>query len=397
MRVKLYLFRPAKLLAVMILFVFVLAVGTAGVPALAQQEDTGETSSEAPEPPEVDAAAWALMDVKTGRYLAGSNPDEQLPTASMTKVMTALVALENADDLDREVTVSLNAASYAKPPYSNVGLYPGDQVSIRELIQATLIPSGIDAVYALAEAQTAGSVDRFVNMMNEKADAMGLENTNFENPTGIDAPEHYSSARDLAKMAQAGLQNPFFAETVDTQQTTITTQDREIRLLTTNELLALYPPATGVKTGTTQEAGPSLISSAKEGNESYIAVVLNAPDRFSASAALLDYAFDRYEQRPLVEKGKSYEDMQLPYRRDETVKLAATEEVTGLAGESAKVERRVNTPEPPDQASKGDEMGTVEVLVDGRSVGRSPLVAQSGYDEASLWNRVTYTVGGLFQ
>ena len=226
---------------------------------------------------------------------------------------------------------------------------------------------------------------------------MGLENTNFENPTGLDAPDHYSSARDLAKMAQTGLQNDFFAETVDTQQTTITTQDREIRLLSTNELLALYPPATGVKTGTTPEAGPSFIASAEEGNESYVAVVLDAPDRFAASAALLDYAFDRYERQPLVEEGNTYGDMELPYRRDESVELAATDQVSGLVGEAANVERRVNTPEPPPEASEGEELGTVEVMVDGRSVGRSPLVAQSGYGEASLWNRITYTVGGLFQ
>ncbi len=386
------------LLAFALLLAPAAAPGGAGLDRAGAQEGGSETEP-AIEPPELDVSSWALVDAETGRYLDGENPDEQLAMGSTAKIMSVLVALEDEElDLDQEVTVSPEAAEFATPPYSNAALYPYDQVSMGELIQASLIPSGIDAVYALAEEMGDGSVEQFVGRMNQRASSLGLENTFFDNPAGIDAPEQYSSARDLATMARAGLEYPLFAETVATTEVTISTQDRNIDLVNTNTLLTTYPPATGVKTGTSPEAGEVLVASAEAEDESFISVVMNADNRYPATEGLLEYGFARYESEPLVRQDEVYEEVAPPYRREESVELAATEDVTALTDANSEVEQRVTTQEElPPSAGAGEELGEVELLVDGQRVGQSPLVTVEGYEEASLWNWVTYAIGGLVE
>ena len=347
--------------------------------------------------PGVAARAWVLTDVRSGEYLAGEDASERLPMASTTKIMTALVALEEAD-LDEEVTVSKEAAAFATPAYSNVGLFAGDVLSVRELLRATLISSGDDAAYALAEHLGDGSVKDFVAKMNREAQALGLDDTHFENPVGFDAREQYSSARDLAEMARLAMGYPEFREMVATQYATITTQDREIPLTNTNDLLFEYPPATGVKTGTTPGSGPSLVASAAAENESYVSVILDArEDRFAASIRTLEHGFAAYDRVNLVAKGKPYGEAGVPYRRGETVDLVAKENVDGLVDGNSRVGREVRVFEDlPASAGSGTKLGEVVVRVDGERVGESPLVASKGYEEASLWERVWYTVGGIF-
>jgi D-alanyl-D-alanine carboxypeptidase len=341
------------------------------------------------------------VDEQSGLYLAGENPDEQLPMGSVNKIMTALVVLEEGVDLDEEVTISEEAESYVGTTYSNVGLILGERVTVRDLLAATLIPSGTDAAYALAEHVGDGSVGNFVEMMNDEASAMGLEDTNFETPAGLDTTGNYSSARDLAALTRVALQDPLIAEIVDTADATISTQNREIEFSNTNQLLTTYPPATGVKTGTTPQAGANLVASAEANDESYISVVLGADDseeRFRASEALLEYGFTNYDRESLINGGEVYEELPLPYRPDETVELAAAEDVIGVVGADSEVERRVTTEdELPPSAAAGEELGEVEVLIDGQRVGESPLVAQEGYEEASLWDRISYTAGGLLE
>ena len=356
-----------------------------------------------PGAPKLDASSWVIIDRETGLYLAGKEPDKRLPIASTTKVMVALVALEDGAKLDEEVTVSEDAASYAGGVYSAAGLYPYDTVSVRELLEATLVPSGTDAVYALAEHLGGGSVEEFVGSMNAKAKEMGLENTHFENPAGLDDREHYSSARDLARITREAMEYPEFREIVGKASITITTQDREIPLDTTNLLIAPnsgygYEAADGVKTGTSLAAGPSLISSAQNGEESYVAVVLGAAEdlyRFEASQTALEYGFGDFGEKSFVAKDDPFKKLQLPYRRDESVQLVAEKDVSGLGGPGLEVERRVETEkEAPPSAESGSELGTVEVFVDGRSAGTSPLVAAKGYEEAGLWQKIRYWTSG---
>jgi D-alanyl-D-alanine carboxypeptidase (penicillin-binding protein 5/6) len=363
-----------------------------------------ETEPEAPpEAPKLNAGSWTLIDADTGLYLAGKNPDEQVPIASTTKIMVALVALDEGVDFEEQVTVSEDAASYAGSIYSNIGLYPYDRVSVRDLLTAVLVPSGTDAVYALAEHLGDGSVDEFVARMNDKAEELGLKNTHFENPAGIDARGNYSSAADLAKITREAMKYSEFREIVDMPEATISTQDREIAVVNTN-LLVLpnsgydYGPATGAKTGTSAKAGFCVVATAQSGDESYIAVVLDAAgdlQRYEAARTALEYGFGDYEREPLVQRQEPYEEVELPYRRGETVKLVAARDVSALAGPGLEVVRSKTTQEAPPSAEAGRKLGTVKVSVEGRSIGSSPLVVQEGYEAASLWQRVTYWSGGL--
>ena len=374
-----------------ILIAFALVLGSCEWDqAAAQERPAGERT--APKPPKLDARSWVLVDADTGVYLTGKNPDHRLPIASTTNVMTALVALEEAN-LDEEVTISEQAERFVGFTYSNVGLIKGERLSVRELLKAALIPSGTEAVYALAEHLGDGSVDEFVDEMNQKADSMGLKNTHFENPAGIDARGHYSSARDLASIAWAAMEYPTFDDIVDTEQATITTQNREIAVSNTNNLLYTYDEANGVKTGTSPKAGPCLVASATDGDESYVAVVLDARGeeyRFAAARTALEYGFNNYEHEPLARKGQVYEELPLPFRQDESVRLVAAKDVLGPASPSLEVERQVLVKEAPPTAKAGQKLGTVEVFVNGKSVGSSPLITKRGYKEASLWVKARY-------
>ncbi len=370
---------------------------------LAPDRIVAQETDAPPAAPKLDAGSWALVDADTGLYLAGKDPDKRVPIASTTKIMVALVALDEGVDLDEKVTVSEDAASYAGSVYSNVGLYPYDRVSVEDLLTAALVPSGTDAVYALAEQLGDGSVDEFVGKMNGKAKELGLKNTHFENPAGIDNAENYSSAGDLAKLARETMKYPEFRKFVAKPEATISTQDREIQIVNTNLLVVPnsgydYGPATGIKTGTSLGAGNCVVASAESGDESYIAVVLDAAgdlQRFDAATTALEYGFGEFENKPLVERGDEFADLELPYRRDETVKLVAAKNVTALAGPGLEVARDATHKEAPPSAKKGSKLGTVEVSVEGRDAGSSPLVAQKGYQAASLWQKITYWAGGL--
>jgi D-alanyl-D-alanine carboxypeptidase len=392
---------PVKGAATSIAFMILLLLSPVSSPDRAAAQ---ETKPEAPPgAPKLNAGSWTLIDADTGHYLAGKNPDERVSIASTTKIMVALVALDEDVDLDEQVTVSEKAASYAGSVYSNIGLYPYDRVSVRDLLTAALVPSGTDADYALAEHLGDGSVDEFVAKMNDKAKELGLKNTHFANPAGIDAPGNYSSAADLAKITREAMKYPEFRKIVNMPEATISTQDREIDVVTTN-LLVLpnsgydYGPATGAKTGTSVQAGPCVVATAQSSDESYIAVVLDAAgdlQRFEAARTALEYGFGEYEREPLVERQEPYAELELPYRRGEMVKLVAAKDVVALAGPGLEVVRSKTTQEAPPSAKAGRKVGTVEVSVDGRSVGSSPLVVQKGYEEASLWQKVTYLAGGL--
>ena len=394
MRARLVLVRSAAtLIALSILLILAPATHRAAA------KETGAP----PGAPKLDAGSWALIDADTGMYLAGKDPDKQVQIASTTKIMVALVALDEGIDLDEKVTVSEDAAAYAGSIYSNVGLYPYDQVSVEDILTAALVPSGTDAVYALAEHLGDGSVDEFVGKMNDKAKEMGLNNTHYENPAGIDDPENYSSAGDLARMTREAMKYPEFRKIIAKPEATISTQDRQIQIVNTNLLVVPnsgydYGPATGVKTGTSPQAGACLVASAKSGDESYIAVVLDAAgdfQRFDAAITALEYGFGKFENKPLVKQGDDFADLELPYRRDETVKLVAAKNVTALSGPGLKVARQATHKEPPPSANKGQQLGTVEVSVEGRNAGSSPLIVQQGYEAASLWQKITYWAGGL--
>jgi D-alanyl-D-alanine carboxypeptidase (penicillin-binding protein 5/6) len=223
------------------------------------------------------------------RDLWAGQADRRLPPASLTKLMTALLVLEEYRPA-AVVTISKTATQASG---ARLKLRAGDRLSVEALLTATLIASANDACTALAE-HTAGSTDAFVAKMNERARTLDLANTHFSNPCGFDAPEHYSSARDLARVAHTALSHREFAALVATRDAEITTTDgkRSFRFRNKNALIGTYAPAVGVKTGYTNRAGKCLIVLAQKGEVRVMVVMLNAKSRWWDAIGIIENAFD---------------------------------------------------------------------------------------------------------
>lgn len=236
----------------------------------------------------VSARAAVLMEETTGTVLFEKNADARLPMASTTKIMTALVALEHADP-DLLIATPKEAVGTEG---SSIYLFEGEVLSLEELLWALLLNSANDAAVAIAFG-VAGGVEAFAARMNEKAAALGLENTHFVNPHGLDDPDHYTTARELAIITRAALANPLIRKMVSTRKKTIPHNGKGgVRLLVNhNKLLRLYDGTFGVKTGYTKRTGRCLVSAAARDGLSLIAVTLDAPSDWSDHSAMLDAGF----------------------------------------------------------------------------------------------------------
>ena len=239
-------------------------------------------------PPAIGARASIVIDTATGRQLAGGHERDRLPIASTTKIMTALLAIERGR-LDQVVTASVTAADL--PGSSVMGLRSGERLTLEDLLYGMMLPSGNDAALTVARA-IAGSDTAFVALMNRRAAELGLADTHFANPHGLDAPDHYSSATDLASLARVALANPTFARIVATRQKTVVglASKASYDLTNTNPLLA-RTDAEGIKTGHTDAAGACLVGAFLRDGHRIITVVLNSPDYTADSVALADYAY----------------------------------------------------------------------------------------------------------
>ena len=255
-------------------------------------------------PESFQAASVILMDADTGTVLFAKEPHQRRPPASVLKMMVALVVLEQVQagnrKLDEQVPTSRRAAAMGG---SQVYLKQGEVFSLEDMLKAVVIGSANDAAVAVAE-HVSGTVEGFADLMNAKARALGMRDSQFRNPHGLDAPDHYSTAYDLALLTRYALQSPTFAELVRARQVTITLQSpgktrnrrpvvarRVVR--SHNRLLAAFEGADGVKTGFTSEAGRCLVASAQRGDRRLIAVLLNDPRRWDDAASLLEYGFTR--------------------------------------------------------------------------------------------------------
>lgn len=244
------------------------------------------------------ASAAILMDGESGRVLYAHNADERRPIASITKLMTALVAVELCPDLSAEVTVR---QEWTGIEGSSMYLKPGEKLTMEALLYGLLLSSGNDAALAVA-GSCCETVEDFVAAMNGTAARLGMTNTHFANPNGLDDTEHYSNARDMALLAQAVLAQEPLRRIAGTK--TITIAGRY--LSNHNKLLWRYEGCTGLKTGYTDEAGRTLVSSAKRDGQELIAVTLNAPNDWSDHAALFDYGFSSYPRTLAVEGDRSW-------------------------------------------------------------------------------------------
>lgn len=242
--------------------------------------------------PDIEAKAALLMDYDTGIILYGKNIDEEMPMASLTKIMTAILILEH-HSLYEVVTVN---SSFNGLEGVRIWLKKGEQLTVGDLLEALLIPSAGDAAIALAEYHS-GTVDNFVKEMNQRAKELNLTHTRYVNPIGLDAEGHYSSAGDLATLTKYALHFPAFRGIVKMEGATIESVDGKTThvLESTNYLLNSYLDIEGVKTGTTDEAGQSLINLARgEQGQEVIAVLLNSPSRFQENKSMIDWALRSY-------------------------------------------------------------------------------------------------------
>ena len=242
-------------------------------------------------PPATSAASYALLDPTSGEFLAEKNATTRRPMASTTKIMTALVALEHLS-LDDTVTVPAEAVGVEG---SSVYLFTGEQITVRTLLYALLLSSANDAAAALA-LHTAGSIEAFATLMNEKAAALQLHDTHFCNPHGLHDAQHYTTARDLARLTAAALENETFAEIVSTKRYSAPQNGTDAARLFVNHnrLLRTLDGAVGVKTGFTKASGRCLVSAAAREGLLLIAVTLNAPSDWQDHTALLEWGFSNY-------------------------------------------------------------------------------------------------------
>ena len=287
--------------------------------------------------PEIRAEAAVLADLDTGQVLFARKPAEQRPIASLTKIMTALLVGERTRPTD-VVTVSDEAASGRLAGISGLGLVPGERIRVNELLYALLLQSANDAAIALAE-HVSGKVDAFVDDMNARAERLGLSNTMFASPNGLD-DDGYSSAGDLVRLTRAAYRSRGFASIVATRFHTVTSLDEPPRIVQNrNILLWLYPGAIGVKTGFTSEAGFCVVASAEREGMRLVAVVLGEPSEpFSDAAALLNYGFAAFDRRTLVERGERLGVVDVGGRE---IPLTAGDSLRGLVPADRPIRRTV--------------------------------------------------------
>ena len=288
--------RAAASAAVLILLSPLLAGAAAAVQPDVSRSASGNSADAAAgvlraESPRLSAKSAVLLDASTGRVLYASHAEDKSLIASTTKIMTALVICETGD-LNRTVVIPPEAVGIEG---SSMYLKAGEVLSVHELLYGLMLRSGNDAAVALALADS-GSISAFAMRMNEKAAVLGLKNTHYANPHGLDSEENYSTALDLARLTRFALQNPDFAQLVSTKSVTIGD-----RVLTNhNKLLWQYSGAIGVKTGYTRTAGRILVGAAERDGRRLIAVTIADPNDWADHAALFDYGFSQFSERQLV-------------------------------------------------------------------------------------------------
>ena len=251
-----------------------------------------EASASSDTKPTINSRRYAVYDRLSGRCIYGKDENKQTAMASTTKIMSAVIIVENCN-LEDIVTVTAKAAGVGG---SRLGLHTDDKISVNDLLYGLMLRSGNDAAVALA-IHTAGSVEEFAKLMNQKAEVLGLTNTHFVTPHGLDNSEHYTTAYELAKITDYALKNETIAKIVKTKTTTISINGNPMQINNTNELLGNVNGVYGVKTGFTNNAGRCLVTSVKRGDMDLIIVVLGADtrkDRASDSMKLIEYAYKRY-------------------------------------------------------------------------------------------------------
>jgi len=325
-----------------------------------------------------------LLDAVSGRVLLEKNADSRSLIASTTKIMTALIVCEQCNVLDR-MRIPKEAVGIEG---SSMYLKEGEILTIQELLYGLMLSSGNDAAVALA-IYCGGTVEGFAELMNDKARILGMKNTHFMNPNGLDAPDHYSTAEDLAILSAYAMNNPVFHRTVSAKS--IKTGDRY--LTNHNKLLWRVEGADGVKTGYTKAAGRILVSSASRDSRRLIAVTIDDPDDWNDHAALLESGFSRYSVKRIVTKGQYVDTLEVVGGENHNVQVMAAEDfLYALAPDEVP---QLMVPGPGfvyAPAVEGADAGFAYVLLEGRAIGKVPVVygqtIEQTPEEPSYWQKL---------
>jgi len=347
--------------------------------------------------PVLSAHAAVLMESQSGDVLIDCRAQERLPMASTTKIMTALVALEEGD-LCAIVHIPAEATGIEG---SSVYLKPGEELTLEQLLLALMLESANDAAAAIA-ISVAGDIPTFAEKMNETARRLGLTNTHFTNPHGLDDEEHYTTAYDLALLTRYALENEDFRRIVSTRKATIPLCGAEgTRVLVNhNRLLRVYDGAIGVKTGYTRRCGRCLVSAAERDGVRMIAVTLNAPDDWRDHEAMLDYGFSQYTLCTLAEAGEIAVTIPCLGGVPSSVSASNAETASavlrkthGAVTVTVEADHHLCAP-----VAAGETVGTVHFSCDGREIARCALTARTSSDaippRRSLFDRLLQSFQG---
>ena len=338
-----------------------------------------------------NAKSAILIDASTGNIIYETNAHEKLAPASMTKMMSMLLIMEAIDrgelKWNQMITASENASSMGG---SQILLETGEKMSVKDLFKGIAVASGNDAVVALSEA-IAGTEDEFVKRMNQRAKELGLQDTNFKNPHGLDTANHYSSAYDMSLIAKELVKHEKVLEFTSIYEDYLREgQKNKVWLVNTNKLVRFYDGLDGLKTGYTKEAGYCLTSTAKRGDTRFITVVMGEPDtktRNSETTSMLDYAFSQYESEKIFSKDNAVGTVRVDLGKTETVKLFPMEDVSVLNKKSenkknANYELKANHLSAP--IKKGEKVGELILKVEGEKNRTIPLTVQNKVAKANL-------------
>lgn len=334
---------------------------------------------------DVQARAWALIDARTGEVIVAHAGTRHLPIASTTKLMTAYVAMKEMP-LDRIVRAQPYDPEYGE---SLMGLRVGQKISVRDLLYGLILRSGNDAAHSLAIA-AAGSTERFVAQMNRYAAALGLADTHYANPVGLDQKGNYSSARDLATLTQRLLRIPAFARISNAESAVLRSVHPRRTITTINELLSMAPWVNGVKTGHTFGALYVLVGSGRRKGVELISDAIGAPsdeDRFADNLELLEYGFRQYERRLPIDAGQELVHASIRYSGGQLPLRAGRSVAVGLRREQ-KLSLEVRAPaEVEGPIERGAVLGHATVFVDGLRAGEVALRAGRSIPKASAFDR----------
>ncbi len=349
------------------------------------------------EPPAIQAQAYILINPATGEVLASRNPDRPMPMASTTKLMTAIVALQRSN-LTTTVTVPANL-----PGGSSAALQPGERISMRTALTGLMVGSGNDASIAIATTIGDGSENRFLGYMNAEAESMGLRNTRFANPHGLDAPGHHSSVRDLVRLGQRSMEYPFLVEVVSRQRTTIPGPNGvgTRQLESENDLLGIDSEANGIKTGHTSGAGYSLVArSRRESTKTdlYMAMI-GSPSRAQRAAdakRLLRWGHAQYA-RVIPLRGKQVvAEVRVRDRPGVVVPLITHAPFAATVRTDTPLSRTVVMPrELRGSITAGTSVGEVRIVAGDRIIGRRRLVVDQDVAAPSVFERIRSGVGRI--